>query len=195
MLGVSEISNCADRAFLGEWNAKRNNKQCSSGFTSSTISASAWIDAGNSARTGTAISGSITSTSIAAGSFTSFTLGLGLLFQPILCPSNYYLSQPNSKMMRFNQKWSTASETNNDDFTVERATDLEHFEQSRPRNIKGLTKRLIPRPSMAALTTALNKPIWTAGHLFTFAGGKLRWTSIRNAHGIPQSPDKFRTDD
>jgi len=60
-------------------------------------------------------------------------------------------------MMRFNQKWSTASETNNDDFTVERATDLEHFEQSRPRNIKGLTKRLIPRPFMAALTTALKQ--------------------------------------
>ncbi len=64
---------------------------------------------------------------------------------------NYYVSPLPIELLSFTAqlknnvvelKWSTASETNNDFFTIERATDVEHFETILTLDGKGTTKEL-----------------------------------------------------
>jgi len=99
-----------------------------------------WIDEGNFARTGSAASGTMTGNSITTGNFTSFTFGSNVALPTNPLPIELLDFSATLKSDQVEIKWSTASELNNDYFTIEKATDLEQFEEIETVPGKGTTK-------------------------------------------------------
>ena len=82
-----------------------------------------WVDMGNTANTGDSLSGSITSNIITT--FSPFTLGSTTIYNPLPIElANFSAVQIGSSVL---VNWETASETNNDYFTVETSTDGANF--------------------------------------------------------------------
>lgn len=92
-----------------------------------------WVSAGNAGTSGTTAGpGTITSASVT--SFSPFSFGSGGGINPLPIELNNF--QAKLKNHQVELTWETASETDNDFFTIERASDVEHFEMVGER-IKG----------------------------------------------------------
>ncbi len=84
-----------------------------------------WQNHGNGLTTGTTASGTVRS-SAAVTSFSPFTLSSTTVNNPLPIELLTFNAIPNGK--KVDLKWSTASEKNNDYFTVEKSTDAQVFE-------------------------------------------------------------------
>ncbi|MBL7888762.1 MAG: T9SS type A sorting domain-containing protein, partial [Bacteroidia bacterium] len=84
-----------------------------------------WQDHGNGLTTGTTASGTVRS-SAAVTSFSPFTLSSTTVNNPLPIELLSFNAIPNGKKVDLN--WSTASEKNNDFFTIERSKDAQLFE-------------------------------------------------------------------
>lgn len=105
------------------WNATRSGTVSSFGdLLVSRWDGTQWVSEGNSATTGTAASGSITSNTVT--SFSPFTLGSSSTPLPLQLISFSAVPAIDKVLL----KWVTASETNNDFFTVERSNDGKTWE-------------------------------------------------------------------
>lgn len=90
-----------------------------------------WVSEGNAANSGNSGSGQITSGVVT--SFSPFTFGSFGGINPLPVELTQFAATLNNHVVDL--KWSTASELNNDYFTVERATNLEQFEEV--KQVKG----------------------------------------------------------
>jgi len=87
-----------------------------------------WVDTGAGSVTGNTTAGTATSPSVASGNFTSFTFGSNIALPTNPLPIELLDFTAKLDVDHVRLDWSTASELNNDYFTVERTTDLEHFD-------------------------------------------------------------------
>jgi hypothetical protein len=103
------------------------------------LNGAAWEDAGATAVSGNTTAGSVTSASVNSGNFTSFTFG-----SPTALPTNPlpvelldFTAQLNNDKVEL--EWSTASERNNDSFTIQRGVNAESFEDIKQVRGNGTT--------------------------------------------------------
>lgn len=85
---------------------------------------SAWSDAGQASTTGTTTDGTILSNSVS--SFSPFNLGSSSANNPLPITLVKFTATPEGKVVKLN--WTTASEINNDYFTIERTRDNSSFD-------------------------------------------------------------------
>jgi hypothetical protein len=86
-----------------------------------------WTAIGNAARTGGASSGTVTSTSVASGSFTAFTFGSNVALPTNPLPVEFDEFAADLVNDQVFLSWSTQTERNNNYFTIERARNTEEF--------------------------------------------------------------------
>lgn len=99
-----------------------------------------WVSVGNTAFTG-AVGGPGTITSSSVGSFSPFTFGSAGGSNPLPVELTYFRAHIENNQAVL--AWATATEKDNDYFTIERAVDIEKFEPIGPRiKGKGTTNQL-----------------------------------------------------
>jgi len=107
-----------------------------------------WVTAGPGSLGGgsTVATGNVLSANITAANINTvtrnYTFGTNIALPDNPLPIELLAFSAQLKNDEVELKWSTASETNNDHFTIERATDVEHFEPIHTKDGKGTSKDL-----------------------------------------------------
>ncbi|MBX2901230.1 MAG: hypothetical protein KF775_16375 [Cyclobacteriaceae bacterium] len=83
-----------------------------------------WVNHGNGGTTGNATTGTVSSAGVVS-SFSPFTLGSASMANPLPVELTQFTAQPEGETVKLN--WLTASELNNDFFTVQRSADGVEF--------------------------------------------------------------------